>query len=58
MHVATSRLTFTEEELWKRFQAWLQIEGKQQFSSDDFRRYGLHGMHAIFQWNNGKNSIE
>lgn len=39
-----SHLTFKEEELWKRFQAWLNLENKKVFSSDDFRRYGLHSL--------------
>ena len=35
-------LTFTEEEVWRKFEAWLNIYGKTKFSSDDMREFGLH----------------
>lgn len=50
-------LTFTEEEVWRRFEAWLNLLGKKErFSSDDMREMGLikllpdpkHQVGAIF----------
>ena len=37
-----NQLTFTEEEVWKRFEAWLNLHQKKTFSSDYLRNYGLH----------------
>ena len=50
-------LTFTEEEVWRRFEAWLNLYGKETFSSDTLREFGLdkllrdpaHEIGAIFQ---------
>ena len=37
-----SALTFTEQDVWRRFEAWLNLHRKTRFSSDDLREYGLH----------------
>jgi hypothetical protein len=38
-----AKLTVRETDLWRRFEAWLNIEAKKQFSSDDLRRiFGKH----------------